>query len=169
MAWHRIAFVYDEEIADELCHRVSEGENLKYVCKFDDVGWERKSGEFPTVGTVYSWTRPASSSYNASFTERFSEAMIVGQHAFIWETLQIADTPEYGEETTEETVENETDKGSFTRTVTRTVKKEMTAHRKLRIDARLKLIEKFNPTLWSDKLRKAEDDDNTITIIGGLF
>lgn len=166
--WRDKSFLYDQEIADELCSRVANGEHLPYVCKFDDVGIEREPGSFPTIGTVQSWTRIGASNYNAEFTALFAEAMIIGQHVYVWETLQIADTPEYGEETTEETVDVDGEK-PYTRTVTRVVKKEMIAHRTLRINTRLKVAAMFNPTLWSDKLRKAEEDGGDIVVHGGLF
>ena len=163
-------FKYDEEIADEICERVSDGETLRYVCKFDDVGFERERGTFPKPNTVYAWTRPSSPTYNADFTIRFAEAQICQQRMWVEETIDIANTPMMGEETTEEEAEaDHPEKGASSRSVTRTVKKEMLGHRALQIDTRLKAVKMLNPDLWDNKQKKAEDDQREIIVHGGLF
>lgn len=166
---HMATFRYDHEVADELCERISEGETLTYICKVDGLGYDRDPGDFPSAGTVYSWCRLTSPLYNEEFCARFSEAMIAGQNIKVWQTIDIASTPEYGEEVTEEEVDVDGEK-AHTKTIKRVVKKEMLGHRTLKINTIYRALEAFNPTLWSNKLRKAEgDDDNTIVVKGGLY
>lgn len=161
-------FRYNEEIADELCNRVSEGETLLYVCNFDEWGDRREKGTFPRPYTVYAWCSVSAPNYNASFCARFAAARLAQQHFWLEETVDIANTPEYGEEVVEEEVDQDGEK-PYTKTIKRVVKKEMLGHRTLKINARYRAMAMFNPKLWSDKLRAAgEDDDNDIVITGGL-
>jgi len=164
------SFIHNHVILDEIIDRVSNGETLTRVCKFDEGGYERGPGEFPKVGSVLQWTLEASPIYNAEFTVRYAVARIAQQHVWILESKDIADTPEIGEETTEETVDMDGEK-PYTKTVTRTLKKDMTAHRQMQISTRHRAAAMSNPDLWAAKARSAsglDDDDGEVTVHGGL-
>jgi hypothetical protein len=69
-----------------------------------------------------------------------SRARDIGYDAIAEECLQIADTIEFGQK------QVMTDEG------TATTIEDMLGHRKLRIETRLKLLAKFHPTKYGDKL-----------------
>ena len=163
-------FVYDNEIADEIIDRVSEGETLLKVCNFDAEGNRRQSGEFPRPMTVYNWCNLSANTYHPEFCERFARARFVQQHTWIEEMIDIADEPVFGEETTTVEEDGSTVNGPFDKSRTTTVKKEMLGHRTLRVSTRAKALVMFNPELWGGKLKKAEEDnDRDIQVHGGLY
>lgn len=110
---------YTQAIADELCHRVSDGEPLREVCKDEHM---------PAWRTVYDWMAA-----NDAFSARMSTARELGGHAIAYDALALADqippTDENGR----------TDTGYV-------------SWQKLRIDTRLKLLGKWFPRQYGDKL-----------------
>jgi hypothetical protein len=74
------------------------------------------------------------------FAKRFAHAREIGFDVIAEETLAIANTPVEGVRI------EETDIG------TKTVKEDALGHRKLQIETRLKLLAKWNPKKYGDKL-----------------
>jgi hypothetical protein len=118
---------YSQEIADAICERIAEGEPLRVICREDGM---------PAWRTVYDWL-----SKREEFSARFTRARDIGFDAIAEEALEIANTPLEG-------VRIEVgDDGK-----TKTVSEDMLGHRKLQIETRLKLLAKWAPKKYGDKL-----------------
>ena len=118
---------YDPEIARIICEQLSEGVPLRQICR-DNEG-------FPAWRTVYDWMGK-----DKALSASIARARDIGYDALAEECLLIADTPQFGQ------VQTMTDKGSST-----TVE-DMLGHRKLQIETRLKLLAKFHPTKYGDRV-----------------
>ena len=137
---------YDQAIADEICARIAQGETLRAIC--------REEGK-PSHTTVYQWLDDV-----PEFALRFGRARAQGEELIAQECLAIADTPCEGVETTTKA------DGSI-----EVRRGDMLGHRKLRIETRLKLLAKWNPKKWGEKLAVGGADDlpkikteNTVTL-----
>ena len=118
---------YDPEIARIICEQLSEGIPLRQICRENDG--------FPAWRTVYDWM-----GRDESLSASIARARDIGYDALAEECLQIADNPQFGQ------VQVMTDKG------TATTVEDMLGHRKLRIETRLKLLAKFHPTKYGDRV-----------------
>lgn len=125
---------YTPEIGRSICDRLSKGEPLTVICA--DSG-------MPSDGTVRAWM-----SRDAAFSEDIARARELGFDAIAWEAKNIADTPLMGEEQTQK------DDGRIE------IKRgDMLGHRKLQIETRLKLLAKWDPRRYGDKLALGGADD----------
>jgi hypothetical protein len=99
----------------------------------------------------------------AGFAARFAAARAAGFDHIAQDALNISDTPIDGLIASIK----ETKDGTF-----KEVRREdMIQHRKLQIDTRLKLLAKWDPKRYGERLRgedDPEDKDNSIKVIGGL-
>lgn len=147
---------YDPDIARIMCEHLSEGVPLREIC--------RKEG-FPAWRTVYDWMRK-----DPDLTAAIAHARDVGYDAMAEECLTIADTPLLGEEVSEsETPEGKDEEGNVIMRRVVTIKKvDMLGHRKLQIETRLKLLAKFNPKKYGDKVVHSGDDENPVVIENNL-
>lgn len=118
---------YDPEIARIICEQLSEGVPLRQICRENDG--------FPAWRTVYDWM-----GRDEALSASIARARDIGYDAIAEECLQIADTIQLGQK------QVMTDDGSST-----TIE-DMLGHRKLQIETRLKLLAKFHPTKYGDKL-----------------
>jgi len=118
---------YDPETARIICEQLSEGIPLRQIC--------RENQGFPAWRTVYDWM-----GRDESLSASIARARDIGYDALAEECLQIADNPQFGQ------VQVMTDKG------TATTVEDMLGHRKLRIETRLKLLAKFHPTKYGDRV-----------------
>ena len=143
---------YDPDIARSMCEQLSEGIPLREIC--------RQEG-FPAWRTVYDWMRK-----DPDLSTAIAYARDVGYDAMAEECLIIADTPLLGEEVSEsETPEGKDEDGNVIVKKTVTIKKvDMLGHRKLQIETRLKLLAKFNPKKYGDKVVHSGDDENPVVI-----
>lgn len=121
---------YTEETAAEICGRIKDGETLRAICRDDDM---------PSWRTVYDWLTS-----HEDFATRFALARDIGAEAIAQEALDIADTPEEGV--------IEIDKENVNGPYTEVRRADMIEHRKLRIETRLKLLAKWNPKKYGDRL-----------------
>lgn len=144
--------LYTPENVREILERLEDGETLTRICKFDRQGVARVYGGFPRYATVYHWAAPTNAQFQPDFAQPFAEAKLMQGRAWIESTVDIADTQEMGEETTEEDIIAD---GLKMGVKIRVVKKDATAHRALRIETRLKAAAKLNPQLWADRLQQA--------------
>ena len=109
-----------------ILHWVSQGNTVRAYCRQPNT---------PHFTTVYDWLNSSE-----DYALRFARAREVGEQAISEECLQIADTPcegakvVYGPDGTTETRE------------------DMLGHRKLQIETRLKLLAKWNPKKWGEKV-----------------
>jgi hypothetical protein len=131
--------LYTPEIAASILARLSDGEPLASICR--DKG-------MPKVRTVSDWKKA-----HPSFSADFASARDEGYDALAAECLDIADTPIEGEETV-----TKADGGIEVR------KGDMLGHRKLQIETRLKLLAKWDPRRYGDKVIHAGDQDAPVTI-----
>jgi hypothetical protein len=135
---------YDPLIAQEMCEMLSDGIPLRVICRSDD--------KFPAWRTVYDWMKK-----DADLTAAIAHARDVGYDAIAEDCLHIADTPLLGEEVSESTEADGTKKV--------TIKKvDMLGHRKLQIETRLKLLAKFNPKKYGDRVTHAGDDESPVVL-----
>lgn len=139
---------YTEEIADEIIERLMLGETLIEIVNTTRDGQYRvKPGPWPSYGLVYDWCEPTCGSFQPSFAERFARARLIQQRYWLEECQVIANTPELG---VEEVAEHSSKNGV---TIKRT-RKDMLGHRALKIDTRLKVIQRMNPQVWSERLQQ---------------
>lgn len=116
---------YTAEIARQICERLSEGETLKSICRDEKMpGWR----------TVYDWMER-----HKEFAASIARARELGFDAIAEEALQIANTPEIGEET-----EDDGEK-------IKTKRADMLGHRKLQVWTRLQLLAKWSPGKYGDR------------------
>lgn len=125
-----------EKAAEEILAWIASGQTLREFC--------RQKGK-PAWRTVYDWLEK-----DQEFRARFARARDMGHDAIAEEALAIADTPVEGETITED------EDG------TKTVTGDMLGHRKLQVDTRLKLLAKWNPKKYGDKVDVAHT--GTVTL-----
>jgi hypothetical protein len=118
---------YDPEIARIICEQLSEGIPLRQICRENDG--------FPAWRTVYDWM-----GRDEALSASIARARDIGYDALAEECLAIADNIEFGQK------QVMTDQG------TATTVEDMLGHRKLRIETRLKLLAKFHPTKYGDRV-----------------
>lgn len=125
---------YDPEIARIICEQLSEGIPLRQICRENDG--------FPAWRTVYDWMHrdDALGSAGVGLSASIARARDIGYDALAEECLQIADTPQFGQK------QVMSDEGATT-----TIE-DMLGHRKLQIETRLKLLAKFHPTKYGDRV-----------------
>jgi hypothetical protein len=117
---------YSQEVADEICERMSNGEPLREICRDDRM---------PAWRTVYAWQEA-----KPEFRARIAYAREMGEEAIAQDCMRIADTPLLGEEVEESANGMKIKRG------------DMLGHRKLQIETRLKLLAKWNPRKWGEKV-----------------
>lgn len=118
---------FTQEVADAICARLSTGEPLAKICRDDDM---------PHDNTVRDWQKAS-----PDFAIAIARAREDGFDALAAECLDIANTPMQGTEITEKSngdIEVKTG--------------DMLGHRKLQIDTRLKLLAKWDPKRYGDKM-----------------
>ena len=118
---------YDPDVAREICEQLSEGIPLRQIC--------RENAGFPAWRTVYDWM-----GRDPELAASIARARDIGYDAIAEECLQIADTVMFGQK------QVMTDEG------TATTIEDMLGHRKLQIETRLKLLAKFHPTKYGEKI-----------------
>lgn len=120
------------EIKDEICTRISGGETLRAIC--------RESGK-PSWVSVYRWLE-----LDHEFKLRFAHARDLGFDAIAEEALEIANTPCEGQIVTSK------EWGAEIKT------EDMLGHRKLQIETRLKLLAKWSPKKYGDRVDHTSSD-----------
>lgn len=127
--------MFDQGTADTICERLSKGEPLAVICRDLNVGRT----------TVYDWQRD-----NSAFAERIAHARTVGFDAIADEILEIADdgSRDYREDR---------DGGVL-------VDHDHIQRSKLRVDTRLKLLSKWDPKRYGDKLLTENDTKVEVVI-----
>ncbi len=125
---------FSQELVDHICSRLEAGTPLTQVCR--DLQAE---GTDLAPRTVRDWE-----AQRPEVSAAIARARVLGEEALAEECLAIADTPLEGEEV-------KLDKDGNTVEVKRG---DMLGHRKLQIETRLKLLAKFNPKRWGDKVQQ---------------
>lgn len=117
---------YSKQIGDEIVELLSEGIPLAEICRRDGM---------PGLRTVYDWEEA-----HPEFSARIARARVAGYDMIAVEALRIADTQEEGERRKQgkDGIEITTE--------------DMLGHRKLRVETRLKLLAKWDPKRYGDKI-----------------
>lgn len=126
----------------EICERIANGEPLRQICRDEHM---------PNWSTVYDWMDA-----DEEFSQRFARAREKGEEAIAAECLDIAD----------DTSQDMIDTAYGPRLNTEHVQRS-----KLRIETRLKLLAKWNPKKWGEKvdLNHGGQADNPIkTLVENL-
>jgi hypothetical protein len=129
-----------------VCDRIEQGETLRAIC--------REEGK-PCFRSVYNWLDAKHKDYSAEFATRFACAREKGEDAIAQECLEIADnaTNDWMELHSEESAN-----------AGYKLNGEHVQRSKLRIDTRLKLLAKWNPKKWGEKLALGGDPENPLTV-----
>ena len=131
---------YTQALADDICERLSSGEPLRSICRDPKI---------PHWNSVYRWMEE-----DATFSVRIAHARDIGHDAIAEEALQIANTPIVGVTKTykaDGTVEAK--------------EEDMLGHRKLQIETRLKLLAKWNPKRYGDKIELRGDPSAPLQLV----
>jgi hypothetical protein len=126
---------YDPAVATKICEQLSEGISLREICRQDGM---------PPWQTVYSWMER-----DASLVEAIARAREIGYDALAEECLKIAD------DGTNDYVEGE--RGPQ-------LNSEHIQRSKLRIETRLKLLAKWNPKKYGERVQVAGDAENPLKV-----
>lgn len=134
---------FTEALADEICQRLSTGEPLTDICRSEGM---------PAVRTVSDWKKA-----HDAFATAFAEARQDGYDAIAADALRIADTPCEGvvEKLEMVDVPNPEKPGEVLRRELQVVERrreDMLGHRKLQVDTRLKLLAKWDPNRYGERL-----------------
>lgn len=124
--------LYSPELIERICERLSRGEPLAAICRDEGM---------PAYRTVKDWQDKM-----PDVSAAIAHARESGEDWIAAECLQIADTPCPGVMLVEEPNEA----GEIVVVERRTA--DMIHHRKLQIETRLKLLAKWNPKKWGDKV-----------------
>lgn len=117
---------YTEAIASEICSRIAEGQTLRSICRHEHM---------PSFGTVYRWIEG-----DEAFSARIARARDIGYDAIAEDAMAIADTPLIGEEVEIQQGKKKVKRG------------DMVTHRRLQVETRLKLLAKWSPKRYGDKI-----------------
>jgi hypothetical protein len=154
---------FSQAVIDTICERMSKGEPLAAICRDEGM---------PHPTTVREWAaqRPHVSLAIAHAREN-------GEDWLAAECLQIADTPVLGVIEKVEPVQVSPPDGDqpavFEDRLVERKTEDMLGHRKLQIETRLKLLSKWNPKKYGDKVTLAGDADaplrteSTVTVEPG--
>ena len=115
---------FTQEVAAEICERLAEGEPLRQICRDEHM---------PAWRTVYAWKDA-----DAEFNAHIACAREAGYDAIAHDCLEIAD------ETGNDTVATENGDRPNTEWISRS---------KLRVETRLKLLAKWDPKRYGDKMQ----------------
>lgn len=122
--------MFSQQVADEICRRLAEGETLRQICKPEDG--------FPSPAAVCAWAIGQNGA-SPSFPEQYARARSCGLDVIADQILHIADTTQLGEKVKVSEGKTEITTG------------DMIEHRKLQVDARKWLLSKLRPEKYGDK------------------
>ena len=117
---------YTSKVADKICERLADGESLRAICRDEGM---------PPRKTVAQWVIDDVDGFSA----RYARAREAGLDALAEEALEIANTPQEGEEY------EESENG------TKVKRGDMLGHRRLQVDTRKWLLSKLAPHKYGDK------------------
>lgn len=115
---------FTDEIAAAICADIAEGIPLREICRREGM---------PAWRTVYDWME-----VNADFSAAIARARISGYHAIAEDCLDIADDKSH------DVIETENGDRPNSEYIQRS---------KLRVETRLKLLAKWSPKLYGDKVQ----------------
>lgn len=123
---------YSPQVAEAIIEWIAAGKPLREFCRQEDT---------PAWRTVYDWLER-----NPDFSARFARARDMGADAIAEQALEIADTPLEGVRT---------EVGG--KDGPKEIREDMLGHRRLQVETRLKLLAKWNPKKYGEKLAVGGD------------
>jgi hypothetical protein len=129
---------FDQSKADEICSLIAEGVPLREICRQDGM---------PKWRTVYDWMEA-----NQEFAAHFARARITGFDAIAQEALSIADDGR------NDWMDRNRPDGS----ADQVLNAEHVQRSKLRIETRLKLLAKWDPKRYGEKLALTDGEGKPI-------
>ena len=133
---------FTEALADEIVLRLSAGETLRSICRDEHT---------PSWKAVYDWIAD-----KADFASRIARARELGEDAIAQECLDIADNA------TNDWMEKRDSSGDA---VGWQLNGDHVQRSKLRIETRLKLLAKWNPKKYGDKMQTELSGPNGSAIV----
>lgn len=130
--------IFTDEKLEEICDRLCNGEPLAQICRDEGM---------PAARTVREWVEK-----HPNISAAIARARESGEEWLAAECLLIAKTPQMGVTI----IEKPNEAGELVVVERRTA--DMTRHREMNIDIRLKLLAKWNPKKWGDKLEHSGND-----------
>ena len=131
--------MYSQALADAICDHIADGTPLREICRAEGM---------PAWRTVYHWLEE-----QPEFSARFARARVVGFDAIAEDCMAIAD------DTSRDTKTVGHDK--YERDTADT---EWISRSKLRVETRLKLLAKWDPKRYGDKVEQTIVGPASITI-----
>jgi hypothetical protein len=128
--------MFTQQLAEEIVRRLSSGEPLADICRDDHM---------PTTRSVYRWCK-----LHPDFNTAFLEARDAGFDEIANDCLRIANTPVMGETETTKEWGTEVKRG------------DMFDHRKLQIETRLKLLAKWDPRRYGERIHQEHSGELTV-------
>lgn len=125
---------FDQDVADQICERIGEGEPLAQICRGEDM---------PPLRTVYRWQED-----HADFAASIARAREAGFDQIAMDALDIADE-----------TSRDTQKGKNGDDIPNN---EWITRSRLRVETRLKLLAKWDPRRYGDKTLLGSDPDNPL-------
>lgn len=119
-------------IKDEVCTRIADGEPLRAICREEGM---------PNWVTCYRWMEE-----DEDFAQRIARARKIGFDAIAEEAMLIAATPHIGQVVTSKEWGDEIRQ------------EDMLGHRKLQIETRLKLLAKWDPKRYGERVDHTSSD-----------
>lgn len=136
---------YSPEIVERICERLSQGEPLAAICREDGM---------PGARTVYDWCEK-----DKDVAAVIARARDAGEEWLAAECLQIANTPVSG------VIEKMEPNKEGDLVVVERRREDMLGHRKLQIETRLKLLAKWNPKKWGEKVEQTHLGDASAPVV----
>lgn len=136
--------IFSQEIANEICNRLAEGESLRSICSDKDM---------PDRQTIYTWL-----SSKKDFLGQYARAREEQADTLADEIIAIADEQP-------EVIEVRDKDGNI---IDHKLDSAFLAWQKNRIDARKWTAMKLKPKKYGDKLVHAGDDDNPVVVENNL-
>jgi len=130
-----------DKLVETICTRLATGEPMAVICR--DIG--------VPVRTVNEWR-----AQDRAIASQFDDARDLGYDAIAHDALVIADTPQLG--VIEKLEPVKTKNGRTKLVVTERRNEDMLGHRKLRVETRLKLLAKWDPRRYGDKVQLANHE-----------
>lgn len=136
--------LYTEEIAEEICQRVADGETLNQIC--------RRSESMPSRPTIVSWVLQD----REGFSDRYARAKEMQIEYWADEVLDISDdaTNDY----MARAGKNEDENSSWV------LNGEHVQRSRLRVDSRKWLLSKLRPDRYGDKMMHAGHDGQALMV-----
>lgn len=131
---------FRQEVADEICRRLAEGESLNAICKTEGL---------PAESTVRAWALDDVE----GFAAKYARARALGYERLGEEVLKIADTTQTGVIRTVRADGTEEVKHA-----------DMIEHRRLQVDTRKWMLSKMLPKVYGDKLDLNHTGQMTVSL-----